>query len=78
VEQCGNGAAVRPFRASQGAESTGIASRSVPPGAASPCSWKGRTRSRSTWGCPSSSRARSRSGPRRRRRRTCCGPRITP
>ena len=37
-----------------------------------------KTRSRSTWGCPSSSRARSRSVPRRRRRRICCGPRITP
>jgi len=73
VEQCGNGArCFARFVRLKGlinrdriAVSTAVAALA--------CSWKGRIRSRSTWGFPSLSRARSRFGLRRRKKPICCG-----
>ena len=63
VEQCGNGArCFARFVRLKGLINRDRIAVSTARGA-SCCSWKGRTRSRSTWGCPSSSRARSVPGP---------------
>ena len=78
VEQCGNGArCFARFVRLKGLVNRDRIAVSTARGRITP-QLEGENQVTVNMGCPSSSRARSRSVPRRRRRRICCGPRITP